>query len=100
MESDVAYVRHVDDGSTLTDSSVFDQRYSAHQAISPGYREYGVEPEVNLDHDEEFVPPPSVEPKADFASSALQGMNAKSFFSPTHLLISRLTALGASVAHR
>ena len=46
MESDVAYVRHVDEDSSYPDSSVFDQRYSAHQADPDGYETYSLETSV------------------------------------------------------
>jgi hypothetical protein len=80
MESDVAYVRHTDEGSGLADSSVFDERYSAHQDIPSGYSSYGLEASVISaahHHDEEFAAPPTLATKADFPTTALHGTRSK-----------------------
>ena len=76
MDSDVAYVRHVDEESGYADSSVFDQRYSAHQDVPSGYSGYGLEASViSAAHhqDEEFDAPPHVPRKDDGATLALHG---------------------------
>jgi len=77
MDSNVEYVRHVDEGSGLADSSVFDQRYSAHQDVPAGYTSYGLETSVvaSAHHqDEEFAAPARVDQKADLPTTALHGM--------------------------
>ena len=77
MDSNVGYVRHVDEESGLADSSVFDQRYSAHQSVPAGYTSYGLETSVveSAHHqDEEFAAPARVDQKVDYTTTAVHGM--------------------------
>lgn len=80
MESDVAYVRHQDDYSGLNDSSVFDQRYSAHQEVPDAYSGYNLEQSVAVAATNQEPYYANSEPRPDGVTVLAHGPSSKLVF--------------------